>query len=103
MWLTSTTPGCSAWTVKASTRVAAAAASAMRFINLLLLKGGDYSLIKVERMALERRERRVLEHILVRRLENHAGRLAGLPGLDPAQHVQAPAVAMLQSAKAQVG
>src|SRR5436190_2875664 len=51
-------------------------------------------------MALERRERRVLEDVLVRRLEDHARRLARFPRLDPAQHMQAPALAVLQSAEA---
>src|SRR2546428_3133878 len=58
------------------------------------------SLIQVERIALERGERRVLEHVLVRCLQDHARRLARLPGLDPAQHMQAPAVAVLESPKA---
>src|SRR5438132_7402904 len=61
------------------------------------------SLIQVEGIALERRERRVLENVLVRRLQDHARRLARLPGLDPAQHMQAPAVAVLEAAKAHLG
>src|SRR3977135_3427621 len=54
-------------------------------------------------MALERRERRVLEYILVRRLQDYFRRLARLPRLDPAQHMQAPAVAGLEAAKAHLG
>lgn len=53
-------------------------------------------------MALERGERNVVEHVLVRRFEDHAWRTAGFPGLDPARHIQAPAVALLQAAEAQI-
>src|SRR5437764_8970952 len=60
-------------------------------------------LVQIQRVALERRERRVLEDVLVRRLENHARRLACFPGLDPAQHMQAPALAVLESAEAHLG
>src|ERR1700752_2776043 len=67
------------------------------------LCSGAHGSVQVERMALERRERHVLEDVLVRALEHHARGAAGLPGLDPAQHVQAPAVAVLQAAEAQVG
>src|SRR5882672_52516 len=35
----------------------------------------------------------------MRRLEDHARRLARLPGLDPAQDMQAPPVALLEAAK----
>src|SRR5687767_7975852 len=60
-------------------------------------------LVQVERVALERQERHVVEHVLVRRLEDDARRAARFPGLDPAQHVQAPALAVLEAAEAQVG
>ena len=53
-------------------------------------------------MALERRERRVLEDVLVRRFKDYARRLARLPRLDPAQYMQAPAVAGLEAAEAQL-
>src|SRR5437879_2355925 len=59
--------------------------------------------VKIECIAFQGRERHIVEHALVRRLEDHARRASGLPGLDPAQHVQAPAVAVLQAAEAQVG
>src|SRR5207253_4426068 len=72
-----------------------------RIANMLLPLAA--SLIQVEGIALERRERRVLENVLVGRLEDHARRLARFPGLDPTQHMQAPAVAVLQAAKAHLG
>src|SRR3954469_17527703 len=56
--------------------------------------------VQVEGVALERRERRVLGDVLVGRFEHDARRLAGLPGLDPAQDMQTPAVAGLQAAEA---
>src|SRR5207244_12675920 len=59
--------------------------------------------VKIECIAFQGRERDIVEHALVRRLEDHARRASGFPGLDPAQHVQAPAVAVLQAAEAKVG
>src|SRR5262249_57476553 len=56
--------------------------------------------VQIERVLLERRQRRELEHVLVGRLEHDLRRPAGLPGFDPAQHVQAPAVAGLQAPEA---
>src|SRR3954468_3149579 len=58
------------------------------------------ALIQVERIALERRKRRVLEHILVRAFQDDARRATCLPRLDPAQDMQAPAVAVLQAPEA---
>src|SRR5437762_5754704 len=59
--------------------------------------------VEIECIAFQGRERDIVEHALVRRLEDHARRAAGFPGLDPAQHVQAPAVVVLQAAEAQLG
>jgi len=59
--------------------------------------------VQVERVALQRGERRVLEHLLVGRLQHDAWRHARFPRLDPAQHVQAPAVAGREPAEAQFG
>src|SRR5437762_11265208 len=56
--------------------------------------------VEIECIAFQGRERDIVEHALVRRLEDHARRASGFPGLDPAQHVQAPAVAVLQPAEA---
>lgn len=58
--------------------------------------------MQIEGVALQRRERRELEHVLVGCLEHDVGRLARLPRLHPAQHVQAPAVAGLEAAEAQL-
>src|SRR6185436_8229611 len=51
----------------------------------------------------QRRQRCELQHPLMRRLEYDLRRLARFPRLDPAQHVQAPAVARLQSTKTHLG
>ena len=59
--------------------------------------------MQVKGVALERRERRVLEDLLVGRLEHDARRHPRLPRLDPAQHVQAPAVAGLQAPESHLG
>src|SRR6266571_922766 len=48
--------------------------------------------VQIERVALQRLQRDVLEDVLVRGFEDHLWRHAGLVGLDPAQHVKAPAV-----------
>src|SRR5690606_33243102 len=58
--------------------------------------------VEVERVALERREGHVAQDRLVRRLEHHARRAPGLPGLDPAKHVQAPPVAVLEPPEAKL-
>src|SRR5688572_28289375 len=60
-------------------------------------------LVQVERVALERRKRHVVEHVLVGGLEDHARRAPRFPRFDPAQDVQAPALAVLEPAEAQVG
>src|SRR5882672_11381853 len=56
--------------------------------------------MQIERAAPEGLDGHVLEDVLVGRLEHHLRRPARLEGLDPAQHVQAPAVAGLQSLEA---
>src|SRR5262245_15868704 len=54
----------------------------MRFDIALRLGTGPAS-VQVEGVPLQRRKRRELQHVLVRRLEDDARRLARLPGLDP--------------------
>src|SRR3954471_8600857 len=76
--------------------VAAAAARAIRSARRTVFM----ALVYIQPISLERRERRVLEDVLERGVEDHARRLAGFPGLDPAQHMQAPAVAVLEAAEA---
>src|SRR5882672_3740821 len=56
--------------------------------------------MQIERAPLEGVDGHVLEDVLVGRLEHDLWRPARLVGLDPAEHVQAPAVAGLQSLEA---
>jgi len=54
-------------------------------------------LMQVQRMLFERFKRREIEDAFMGRLEHDARRHASLPRLDPAKHVQAPAIARLQA------
>jgi hypothetical protein len=60
-------------------------------------------LVQIERMLLERVERHQLEHAFVGRLKDYPRRHTGFPRLDPAQHMQTPAIPRIQAPKSHVG
>jgi len=63
---------------------------------------GSSPLMQIERMFLQRLKLYEPEYVLVGRLKNHPWRHTGFPRLDPAQYMQTPAVAWLQTPKPQV-
>src|SRR5579871_6217303 len=73
------------------------------FVSLVSLWLDNFCLCEVDGVALEIRETAEFERALMRRAQHHARRVAVFESLLPARRAQAPAVALLQSGKAEFG